>query len=173
MQLVSNRLILSPFDNSDKALFIELSMCPEIMKHVYDPFTYDEAKEAFIEKSKPWTITSNGWLSLGITEISSGEKLGNIGLKIVDHQAKLAEVGFMLKDCAQGKGFGREALSLIKEYAFTKLNLSKLIAICSVSNEGSYRLLEKSGFVREDRLDQNTIVNNNFVDDYVYGLCKP
>ena len=172
MQLVGQRLILSPFDNTDLDLFIEISMCPQMMEHVYEPYTYEEAKTAFEAKSKPWDLESVSWLSLGITEISTGEKLGNIGLKIVNHDAKIAEVGFMIKQSAHGKGFAGEALNLLKNYAYSKLNLNKLVATCSVKNVGSYKLLEKLGFIREGCLRQNTLINNRLVDDYVYGLCK-
>lgn len=172
MQLISKRIKVAPFDNSDRDLFIEMSMCAQMMEHVYEPCTFEEAKEAFEVKSKAWTAKSDGWLSLGITELSTGEKLGNIGLKIISHEVKIAEVGFMIKEDAQGKGFAGEALSLINEYAFTQLNLNKLVATCSVNNTGSYKLLEKIGFVREGCLKQNALVKNKRVDDYIYGLCK-
>ena len=171
MQLTGTRIKLTPFDLSDKDLFIELSMSAQMMEHVYKPFTYKEAISAFEAKSQPWTIESNAWFSLGITEIVSGEKLGSIGIKIVNHDAKIAEVGFMMKPSAQGKGYASEALSLVKSYALEELRLNKLSAICSVHNAGSFKLLEKLGFEREGCLRQNTLINNKLVDDYVYGVC--
>ncbi|MCW8832217.1 MAG: GNAT family N-acetyltransferase [Colwellia sp.] len=172
MQLTGQRLKISPLDHSDKDLFIEMFMCPQMMEHVYDAYTYDEAIEAFHIKSKPWTIESANWFTLGITEISTGQKLGNIGLKIINHEARIAEIGFMIKKGVQGKGFAREAFNLLKDYAFNELRLNKLVATCSVNNLGSYKLLENLGFVREGCLQQNSFINNSFVNDYVYGLCK-
>ena len=52
------------------------------------------------------------------------------------------------------------------------LNLSKLTATCSVHNTGSFKLLEKLGFDREQTLLQNTIINGQAIDDYVYSLNK-
>jgi RimJ/RimL family protein N-acetyltransferase len=78
----------------------------------------------------------------------------------------------MIKPSAQGKGFAGEALSIIKDYALSELNLNKLVATCSVNNIGSFKLLEKQGFIREGRLKQNMIINGEYVDDYIYGLCK-
>ena len=171
MQLTGKRIQLSPFDDSDKELFIELSMSSQMMEHVYTPFTYDEAKAAFEAKSQPWSEISYSWFTLGITELATGEKLGSIGIKITNHEAKIAEVGFMMKPSAQSKGFASEALALLKEYAFAELKLNKLTAICSVNNVGSYNLLEKLGFSREGCLRQNTLINNELIDDYLYGLC--
>ena len=171
VQLTGKRIQLSPLDHSDKDLFIELSMSAQMMEHVYTPCTYDEAKGAFEAKSQPWSEASDSWLTLGITELATAEKLGSIGVKIVNHEAKIGEVGFMMKPSAQGQGFASEALSLLKEYAFAELKLNKLTAICSVNNLGSYKLLEKLGFAREGCLRQNTLINNELVDDYLYGLC--
>jgi len=172
VHLTGQRIKLSPFNQSDMELFIEISMSPIMMEHVYNPCSFEEANEAFIAKSQPWSMESEGWLSLGISEISTGEKLGSIGLKITNSEAKIAEIGFMIKPTAQGKGFAGEALCLVKNYALTVLNLNKLVATCSVNNAGSFKLLEKHGFIREGCLKQNVIIMGKYVDDYIYGFCK-
>ena len=172
MQLTGYRIRLIPFDASDLDLFIEISMSPVMMEHVCDPCSLEEAKEAFIAKSQPWSTESDGWLSFGISEELTSEKLGSIGLKITNHESQIAEIGFMIKPSAQGKGFAGESLNLIKNFAFTELKLNKLVATCSVENASSYKLLEKCGFIREGCLKQNTIINGEYVDDYIYGLCK-
>ena len=143
-----------------------------MMEHVYKPFSYEDASAAFTAKSQPWTIESDGWLSLGILDITTGEKLGNIGLKIVNYEAKIAEVGYLIKQSAQGKGFVAEALSLLRDYTLIELALNKLTATCSVQNIDSFKLLEKLGFIREGCLQQNSLINAKYIDDYVYGLCK-
>jgi RimJ/RimL family protein N-acetyltransferase len=172
VDLTGNKVKLLPFNNSDLDLFIQLSMDANIMKHVYDTSTLEEAKTAFYIKATPWQESSNAWLTLSINQIDNNEKLGNIGLKIIDHHNKIAEVGFMLKHSAQGQGFAAEALTLIKDYAFNTLKLNKLTATCSVHNAGSYKLLEKLGFNREQTLLQNTIINGQAINDYVYALNK-
>ncbi len=93
-------------------------------------------------------------------------------LKILNHEAKIAEVGFILKGNAHGRGIASGALKLLKEYALNELKLNKLVAFCSVHNTASYRLLEKLGFVREGCFMQHTLINNQYVDVYAYGLCK-
>ncbi|WP_057832945.1 GNAT family N-acetyltransferase [Colwellia sp. TT2012] len=172
MQLADERIQLSPFDKSDFELFLEISTCPDLMRHVSKPSTYEEAKSAFEVRSQLWSFESKGWLSLCITEIESGEKLGSIALKIMNHEAKIAEVGFIIRSSAQGRGIANSALKLLIEYAFNELTLNKLVAFCSVDNAGSYKLLEKQGFVREGCFKENTFINNQYIDDYAYGLCK-
>lgn len=169
INLLSNRLRLAPFNSADLALFIELATCPVIMNHVFDPMSRQEAIDAFKIKVLPWTFSSNQWLTLSITELTSREKIGNIGLKIVDHRTKVAEVGFMIKQSVQGKGYATEALSLIKDYAFDELKLTQLVAICAVNNYASAKLLEKSQFQRQQLLPRNTLINQQWIDDYLYS----
>jgi len=173
MQLADERIELVPFKNSDFEFFKEIITCPQMMEHVYDPLTYDEAKSSFEGRLPPWKLESDNWRSFIITETKDGDKLGYISLRIINHEAKVAEVGFMIKASAQGKGIGSKALKLMKLYAFDRLILNKLVAFCSVNNSGSYGLLEKEGFFRESRLKQNTLMNNQYRDDYAYGLCNP
>ncbi len=172
MLLCSQRLTLKPLDNSDKSLFIEMVMCPKIMAHCYDPSTYEDAEASFARFSKPWDPQSDDWLCFGISDLNSGEKIGNISIKIINHEARIAEVGFLICTAQQGKGFAFEALSMVKEYTFNNLKMNKLVAVCSVNNTGSIKLLEKSRFAREGRLKQNALINNQLVDDYSYGLCS-
>jgi RimJ/RimL family protein N-acetyltransferase len=172
MKLSENNIRLVLFNHSDCDFFVEMTTCPKLMKHIYTPFTPEQAKLAFELKSQPWNFESDGWLTFSINDIKNNEKLGSIGLKVINHDAKIAEVGFIIKTSAQGKGVASIALKLLKEYAFTQLPLNKLVGYCSVHNLGSYKLLEKQGFIREGCLKQNSFANNQFVDDYVYGLCK-
>ncbi|QQX78713.1 GNAT family N-acetyltransferase [Shewanella sp. KX20019] len=173
MQLADERIELVPFKDSDFEFFQKIITCPLMMEHVYDPLTYDEAKSSFEGRLPPWKFESDNWRSFIITEIINGEKLGYISLRIVNHEARIAEVGFMIKASAQGKGVGSKALKLMKQYAFETLTLNKLVAFCSVHNAGSYSLLEKEYFSRESSLKQNTLMNNQYRDDYAYGLCNP
>ena len=172
MKLTDESIELLPLSDSDFTLFLKVRTCPQMMKHVYDPFTYEEAKSAFEQRIKPWTLESDKWRSFSINAVESQEKLGDISIRVIDHEAKIAEVGFMIKASAQGKGIGSKALKLIKQYAFDVLELNKLVAYCSVHNAGSIKLLEKHDFVRESFLKENTLIANQYVDDYAYGLCR-
>ncbi|MGL1958981.1 MAG: GNAT family N-acetyltransferase [Colwellia sp.] len=172
MQLSDERIKLLPLDESCLQLFSEFLTCSQLMEHISTPFTQDKAKAEFECRSQPWNIKSDGWLSLPITEIKPDKKVGFISLRILNHEANIAEVGFILEADTHGRGIASAALKLIKEYALNELNLNKLVAFCSVHNTASYNLLEKLGFVREGCFMQHTLINDKYVDVYAYGLCK-
>jgi [ribosomal protein S5]-alanine N-acetyltransferase len=167
---MNSNITLLPLQPDDKALFIALSTNPTVMQHVYTPCTVAQATDLFIGRLQPWHSKSADWLSFTLLENSTGNKVGTIGLKIINHQAGEAEVGFMLLQSAQGKGYASEALLLLRNYAFGQLHLSKLVAICAAANMGSVKLLQKSGFTLEQRLYANTKINGVLVDDLLYGL---
>jgi len=171
MQIKSNRIKIQLLDWSDWELFKELNQCPKIMEHLYDRLPLDQIKTVFKSRIRPINKKSDSWC-FSISDSVTGEKLGNIGLKLTDTNKKIVEVGFMLKEEAQGKGYATEALNLVKEFVFHSLKLNKISAICSTDNTGSYNLLEKVGFSRESLLPQNTLINGKLVDDYVYELSR-
>lgn len=172
MEFSSKRVKIAKFIESDFDVFSQMRMCSEMMEHIYTPYTLKEASQQFNAFSAPWDKNSNGWLSFSIELLLSGEKVGNIGLKIKDHELKIGEVGFMVKKSAQGKGIASEALSLIKRFAFTELKLNKLEATCSTANKASFLLLEKHGFIKEEELKNNSVINGKAVNDFLYGLDK-
>jgi ribosomal-protein-alanine N-acetyltransferase len=109
---------------------------------------------------------------LPITEIACGKKVRWIALKIINHEAKIVEVGFILKSNVHRKGIISHAFELLQKYAFNELNLNKLVAFYSVNNTASYKVLEKLGFAREGCFIEHTLINHQYVDIYAYGLCK-
>jgi RimJ/RimL family protein N-acetyltransferase len=173
VQLSDEIIELSPLSGSDFEFFLDILTCSEIMKHISKPLTLDETKAAFEIRSQPWNVKSSGWCTLPITEIKCGEKVGWIALRILNHEARIAEVGFILKKNVQRRGTASRALKLLRNYAFNELKLNKLVAFCSVQNTASYKTLEKQDFIREGCFKQHLLINNQYVDSYAYGLCKP
>jgi RimJ/RimL family protein N-acetyltransferase len=172
VQLSDEIIRLSPLSGADFGLFLEILTCSEIMKHVSKILTLDETKAAFEIRSQPWEAKGYGWCTLPITEIKCDEKVGWIALRILNHEAKIAEVGFILKSSVQRRGITSCALKLLRSYAFNELKLNKLVEFCSIQNTASYKTLEKLGFVREGCFKQHLLINNQYVDSYAYGFCK-
>ena len=170
--LIGERIQLRLMDESDWPLFKEINTNPRLMAHIRDIQPEEQLEEMFRQRVCPsWNPESPDWLPLSIIEQATKKPLGSIALRIRDHHTRIGEVGFVLTEQAQGKGFAREALQLLIDYGFNELGLNKLMAICSVNNAGSYQLLEKAGFIREGRLAQNALIAGQYIDDYVYGLC--
>jgi RimJ/RimL family protein N-acetyltransferase len=100
--------------------------------------------------------------------------IGNIKLGPIDWIHRLGEVGILIgeKDC-WGHGYATEAIGLLAEYAFNRLNLHKVTAGCYGNNEGSTRAFEKAGFVREGVRKQHFFCDGARVDLILLGRVRP
>lgn len=169
---VGQKIRFLPLEESDRDWYMALAMDPVMMQFVDDPRTLAEATEDFDSRAKSWSLDNENWYAMAVVDINTQERLGDVAIKIVDKKALKAEVGFMLRAHAQGKGVGSEAMKLLVEHAFAAYGVNKLVAYCDVQNIGSWKVLEKCGFSREGFLKQNAFVQGKYVDDYVYGLCR-
>ena len=75
-----------------------------------------------------------------------GNHLGCCGLRPVDGNPKVYELGFHLNREYWGMGLAEEAAKEVIRYAFSELNVESLTAGHHPENASSARLLQKLGF---------------------------
>lgn len=97
--------------------------------------------------------------------------IGNIKLSI-DWKNRFAEVGIIIGKTHWSQGHGTEALKLIVEYAFGKLNLHKLWAGILRPNIGSLNMFHKAGFVDEGVLKSQYFTDGGYTDDIMVGIIN-
>jgi ribosomal-protein-alanine N-acetyltransferase len=99
--------------------------------------------------------------------------IGNIKLGPVNPNHKHSDVSLFLGDKSQwGKGFAREAISLITNWAFQELKLEKLKAGCYEPNEGSAKAFEKNGYRREGFLADYVEFDGRRMGVTLLGISK-
>jgi RimJ/RimL family protein N-acetyltransferase len=135
-----------------------------------NPYTEENAVE-FVEYSNDM-LNSKTEYHLGIFLKADSTLIGVLGLMHVDMKNKKAELGYWLGKKYQRHGYATEALDIILHFGFLNLGLERVYAQTFSFNEGSKRLLEHIGFTLEGRLRKNTLLDEGFIDDYVYGLLK-
>ena len=80
----------------------------------------------------------------------------------------MAEIGFELLPDFQGKGFMHEAIEKVLAYCFDVIQLQSIEAYAHADNEGSIKVLERNGFVR-----QSTYIDNSTGDKMIiYFLSR-
>ncbi len=93
-----------------------------------------------------WAL--RGFGSWAIEEKSTGEYVGQAGLNLPDDYPE-AELGWLLFEPFEGKGYAFEAATLARDFAFSSLGMTTLVSYIHASNIRSVKLAERLGAVRD------------------------
>jgi len=118
-------------------------------------------------------FNSGADLLLGIFSLSKGLHVGNIVLHMFDYKNSIAELGILVGEkSSRGKGYGSEAVMLLLEHAFMRLNLNKVTTGAVKGNVASQKLFEKAGFVIEGVLREHFYLEGKYHDCLRYGMLR-
>ena len=81
-------------------------------------------------------------------------------------------MGYSIAPSAQGHGVASEALQALCDYAFSESEVQALNAWVLADNQGSVRVLEKSGFQRVQILEKAYLLHGEYHDDWVFRREK-
>lgn len=105
-----------------------------------------------------------------IREKASGQALGITGFRPEWLPCQQAEVGFGSVPEGQGKGYGKESLLAVLDFAFNACGFHKMNATVTEGNIASRRLLENCGFRLEGTLRDNYRLAGQWCNDWQLGL---
>jgi RimJ/RimL family protein N-acetyltransferase len=101
-----------------------------------------------------------------------GPAIGECDLSAIDPHHRRAEVGFLFRRDAWGKGYAGEAMARVMRYGFEELGLERLEARFHAGNEASRKLLERLGFAPEGMLRGHVLRDGARRDCILYGRGK-
>ncbi|MGF9966937.1 GNAT family N-acetyltransferase [Bacillus rhizoplanae] len=111
--------------------------------------------------------------NFGIFTTADKKLIGTINLfQVIRGSLQSAFIGYFIDKENNGKGYATEAVKLIKEFAFTNLNLHRIEAGVMPHNLGSIRVLEKSGFHKEGIAIKNVKINGKWEDHQVLAIIN-
>lgn len=97
--------------------------------------------------------------------------LGGVTLSNVRRGVTQASsLGYWMGEPHAGRGFMREAVSVLVPHAFGPLRLHRIEAACMPSNGRSIGLLERLGFQREGLARRYLMINGVWQDHLLYAL---
>jgi hypothetical protein len=104
--------------------------------------------------------------------LNGGALIGACGAHTIDYNNVRGEIGYWLGRAYWGKGYAKEALTLLLGFCFNSLRLNKVSVTVLAFNERSINLLHSLNFAKEGTLRQNTLHGDVFVDDIVFSMLK-
>jgi RimJ/RimL family protein N-acetyltransferase len=168
--LETKRLILRHLVMDDLDKLFNLYRDPEIRKYFPEGvLSFEETKEEL-----EWFLNGHPEHSeLGLWAAihkETGKFIGRCGLLPWEIDDKLeVEIAYLLDKSFWHQGLATEAAKGIMEYAFEKLNLSRLICLMDPDNIASQRVAQRIGMKLERNVDG--IAGDNF-STLVYSISR-
>ena len=104
---------------------------------------------------------------------ADGKFIGQCGLASINETARTCELGIAIGDQGYwGRGYGREAIGLLLEYAFRHRNFRRVWLSVQSTNERAVRAYRACGFVEEGRLREHVWWNGRYVDLVYMGVLR-
>lgn len=146
--LVLSDTIVSIEPVSMRALddFHEYSMKPALYRYFeFEPFASIEDSRRYLEKliSRSAGGSAQYWF---IRWLADDKVVGSIGIHSLDQKRRSAEIGYGVSPDYWGRGVFPAAARLLLEYAFTSLELHRIVARTAADNAASIRSLRKLRF---------------------------
>ena len=140
----TSRLVIGRLRAEHIAALCGIWCDPGVMRNMGGPRDPAKVREALTDELNGTPETYTLW---PVVEKASGEVIGDCGLleKEQDGQKDI-ELVYVIGSAHQRRGFGFEAAGAIRDYAFGRLGLERLVALIEPSNTPSQRLAEKLGF---------------------------
>jgi RimJ/RimL family protein N-acetyltransferase len=148
--LVTARLVLEPWEESRRGDLARLATMPEVVRHIGDGeiWSRERADEVFGRNLRHWDEHGFGWRSALDRESSAW--LGFVGLNYVpvdavDSSPDDVEIGWWLLPEAWGRGLATEGALAVRDEAFERVGLDRIIGRYDPRNRASGRIMEKLG----------------------------
>ena len=145
--LETERLNVRELSTDDDAEFVyELLNTPKFIKYIGDRGVRSvEDAAGFIESRYRVSYLNNGFGLYVVEQKSDGVAVGLCGFVRRDTLPG-PDIGFAFLPEFEGVGYGFESADAMMKYGRETLGFTRVLAITSLDNEASIRLLEKLGF---------------------------
>jgi [ribosomal protein S5]-alanine N-acetyltransferase len=173
-QIKTQRLTLRAPRQADAALLFDTyTQDPEVARYmVWRPHTLLSETEGFVERCmQGWASGQSRPYVLAFHD-SEHIPLGMLEARLQPHTI---DIGYVLGRQYWGAGLMPEAVMALSELALALPDCFRVQATCDIENLASARTLEKSGFVREGRLERHSIHPNRSAEPsacFMYSRCR-
>jgi len=171
-RLVGPRLDLHPLRPCDARAVFEIFGDPKVAEYWSSPAMEDLAEAVALIDEVQRCFDARLLFQWGLCLRETDELIGTCTLCKLDHPNRHAELGFALNRKYWGQGLAMEAVALLVDFAFEKLDLHRLEADVDPNNAASLALLEKLGFQREGYLRERWHIHGGVHDAVLLGLLR-
>jgi RimJ/RimL family protein N-acetyltransferase len=146
--LQDGELLLRPSTESDVPAIREIYSEPDIRRWMgWDDRLPDEAEARanIARAAQAWR--EGTWAVFRIVDAATDEMVGGVNLRFAEWQ--IAEVSYLVRASARGRGLATRAVLLVARWAFDELGIQRIELRAHADNAASRRVAERVGFTFE------------------------
>jgi RimJ/RimL family protein N-acetyltransferase len=172
-ELCSPRLTLRRLRHDDVSALCAYRSLPEVARfQSWDSFGTEDAARLIAEQSGHEPGIPGTWFQLAITRADGGEVIGDCGLHCRQDDPRQMEIGITLAPAHQGRGYATEALGIVLDYLFVRLEKHRVTAITDADNAAAAALLSRLGFRREGHSIENVWFKGKWGSEFSFALLR-
>lgn len=154
----------------DVPALVEICQDPEIARwtRVPNPYTEADAKE-FVLTAEQLPELGKG-LPLAVTDRTTGELLGSVGLVRTDWDDLRTEIGYWVARPARGRGVATRAVVLLSRWALSELPFNRVDLMPFQGNDASVEVARRAGFKAEGVLRSYRLVKSEYQTMLMHSL---
>jgi [ribosomal protein S5]-alanine N-acetyltransferase len=112
-------------------------------------------------------------LHLAVIDKEKQRYIGGVGLRTVDDNRAIIDIGYALAPKFHGHGFGTEAVGALIDEAFSKRGAERIFANIFVGNQASRNVVEKLGFQLEGIQRRAQLKRKQWLDVWLLAITRP
>lgn len=167
--LYSDNIYLRAVEPEDLEFLYKWENCIDIWQesNTLAPYSRFAIKE-FIEKSLSENVFEMGQIRLMICHSSDNSVIGTADIFDIDSFNSRAAIGLLIDNNYRGKGYAKEALDLLCEYARKTLILNQVYVHISTDNSSCLNLFKRSDFELNGTLKSWIKTKDGYNDVFVF-----
>jgi ribosomal-protein-serine acetyltransferase len=159
---------VSDIDSLYEAVRESISEISEWMPWCHPDYSIKESR-TWIE-SQPDKWEKGEEYNFAISYNTGSLYLGGCGLRIIDRNIGIANLGYWVRTSQTKKGIATAATLLLTRFAFNELRLNRVEFTVAVDNQASLRVVEKVGAIKEGILRNKLTKRNTPCDAVMFSL---
>ena len=167
--LKTEKIYLRALEPEDLEFLFKWENCVDVWQesNTLAPFSRFAIKE-FIERSLSENVFEVGQIRLMICSSQDNSVVGTADIFDIDSINSRAAVGLLIDNSHRGKGYAKDALDLLCNYAANTLLLNQLYVHIATDNVSCLTLFDKSDFEKCGTLKSWIKIKGGYKDVFVY-----
>jgi RimJ/RimL family protein N-acetyltransferase len=146
---------------------------PEVVNNLSDIFLFPHSLNETENFLNSMLEGKSGNKEFVIARKDTEEYIWQIGFVNIDWKNRVALLGIVIgQEENRNRGYGSEAIRLLQEFVFDRMNMNRLELQLHDYNARGYRCYLKCGFREEGRIRQNFYINGRYTDTIHMGILK-